>query len=365
MSGTIRVAQVLNRMDSGGIEAIVLNYYRHIDRSLIQFDFFYDESSSIPCREELLKLGAGLFPIPHYTHQFKYQKELGKKLQANQYDAVHVHMNTMSVFALAAAKRAGISVRICHNHSTADWKEGNRTVLKYLLRPWNRLPATVWFACGEQAGEWMYGKRAVEEGKVFILPNAIETKRFAFNAKARTMLRQDFGIEEDAFVVGHVGRFMMQKNHAGLLRIFRNLSQERADAVLLLVGEGEQENSIRKLVCKQGMEDRVIFAGVRNDMDRIYSAIDVFCLPSYYEGFPVVVLEAQANGLPVVCSDHVSPEVCLTELVRRLPLEREKLWTEAILTARREQVVLPEEYEIKKAAKRLEREYRQLVDGNG
>ncbi len=361
MKRRIRVAQILNRMDNGGIEAVVLNYYRHIDRRRFQFDFFFDEGSSVPYREEIIELGARLFPIPRYTHQAAYQKILEEALRAGQYDIVHVHMNTMSVFALAAAKRAGIPVRICHNHSTSDPREGNRSLLKVLLRPWNRLPATDWFACGKQAGEWMYGRRGIEKGNIFILPNAIETERFAYDTEARKAVREELKISERAFVVGHIGRFMRQKNHEGLLRIFQNLRQERPDAVLLLIGEGELESNVRELVRKNELEGAVIFAGVRKDIYRVYSAMDVFCLPSLYEGFPVVLLEAQANGLPVVCSDHVSPEVCLTGLVRRMPLEKEDLWTETMLTARREQAVLPEEFEIRNAVKILEEKYRQLT----
>ena len=361
MERCIRVAQILNRMDNGGIEAVVLNYYRHIDRKRIQFDFFFDEGSSLPYRDEMTELGAELFPLPPYTHQAAYQKKLEKALRAGQYDIAHVHMNTMSVFALAAAKRVGIPVRICHNHSTADQREGKRTLLKMLLRPWNRLPATDWFACGKQAGEWMYGKKAVEEGKVFILPNAIETERFAYDAEARKAVREEFKIPEKVLVVGHIGRFMTQKNHEGLLRIFQRLRQEKPEAILLLVGEGELEKDIRELVKEMRMEDRVVFAGVKKDIQRIYSAMDVFCLPSLYEGFPVVLLEAQANGLPVVCSDHVSQEVCLTDLIRRVPLEKEELWTEAMLTAKREHATLPEEYDIRNAAKQLMEKYMQLI----
>ncbi len=360
----IRVAQILNRMDNGGIEAVVLNYYRHIDRKEFQFDFFFDEESFLPYREEMMELGAGLFPLPPYTHQADYQKKLEKALRAGRYDIAHVHMNTMSVFALTAAKRAGIPVRICHNHSTADRREGKRALLKILLRPWNRLPATHLFACGKQAGEWMYGRRAIEEGKVFILPNAIETERFAYDAEARKAVREELEISENAFVVGHIGRFMTQKNHEGLLKVFQSLYEERKDAILLLVGEGEREERIRELAREMRIENRVVFAGVRKDIQRVYSAMDVFCLPSLYEGFPVVLLEAQANGLPVVCSDNVSAEVCLTGLVRQLPLEKEALWTETMLKAKRKQVVLPEEYEIGKTAERLEKKYRQLVMSN-
>lgn len=361
MKRCIRVAQILNRMDSGGIEAVLLNYYRHIKRDKVQFDFFCDESSKMPFREEIIRMGAEIHLLPPYTNQKAYQNLLERQLKAGKYDIVHVHMNTMSVFALAAAKRAGMPVRICHNHSTADWKEGKKTALKYLLRPWNCIPATDWFACGQMAGEWMYGKKAMKEGKVFILPNAIDTEKFRYSSKTRAAVRQEFGIPERTFVVGHIGRFMRQKNHTGLLKIFGRLYEEQEDAMLLLVGEGELEEDIRKLAKEMRMEDKVVFAGARKDIQRIYSAMDVFCLPSLYEGFPVVLLEAQANGLPVVCADNVTPEVCLTGLVERLPLDEETIWVRAMLTTRRENVALPEEYNIRSAARLLMEKYKQLI----
>ncbi len=360
----IRIAQVLNRMDSGGIEAVVLNYYRYIDKSRFQFDFFFDEGSSLPYREEMARLGARLIPLPPYTNQMAYQKVLGTALRQGRYDIAHVHMNTMSVFALAAAKRAGIPVRICHNHSTGSQKEGKRNLLKILLRPWNRLPATAWFACGKQAGKWMFGYRAVEQGKVFLLPNAIETSKYAYDAKARDSVRSILGISEDTYVVGHVGRFMKQKNHTYLLSVFQRMLEIRKDAVLLLIGEGELEDEIRLLAEEMRLGDKVIFAGVRGDLPRVYSAMDVFCLPSLYEGFPVVLLEAQANGLPVVCSDKITEEVCLTGLVKRLPLEHIEIWPTAMLGTERSMTVLPEEYEIRNAVKRLEEKYRQLIIDN-
>ena len=359
----IKIAQILNRMDNGGIEAVVLNYFRYIDKELFQFDFYFDERSLVPYREELINLGAQLFPLPPYTRQRAYQQSLIKKLKSGQYDIVHVHMNTMSFFALIAAERAGIPIRICHNHSTANWRERRRTVLKFLLRPLNRLPSTDWFACGKQAGEWMYGKKAVQDSRVFILPNAIETKRFAFSEKDRISVRSELGIGENVFVVGHVGRFMKQKNHKRLLRIFQVLVRKRPNAVLLLIGEGEMETSIRELAQKLNIENKIVFAGVRKDVHRFYSAMDTFCLPSLYEGFPVVLLETQGNGLPAVCSDRISEEVCLTNLVTRLSLEKEKLWADVLLMMKREKAVLPEIYEIRKAAELLQDKYMELLHG--
>ena len=356
----LRIAQVLNRMDSGGIEAVVLNYFRFIDRGRFQFDFFCDENSSLPYREEMEAGGAEIFLLPPYTHPLRYVRALEKALKAGHYDIAHVHMNAMSVFALYAAWRAGIPVRICHNHTTASWREGARTVLKVLLRPWNRLFATAFFACGRQAAEWMYGRKRVSDGKVLILPNAIDSDTYAFDAYTRLKIRQELGIDETAFVVGHVGRFMKQKNHEFLIQVFSVLSKTVPGAVLLLIGEGKLEAEIRELAKRLGIGDRVIIAGVRDDVGRIYSAMDVFCLPSFYEGFPVVLLEAQANGLPVVCSVNVSSEVCLTDYVTRLSLDDSAPWVSALMSASRGAGKIPEHFELRSAVKTLEAAYRHL-----
>ena len=184
MSAPIRVAQVLNRMESGGVEAVVMNYYRHIDREKVQFDFYFYEASAFPQRRELEQLGAGIYPIPAYSHPAAYHQALYRAFKSRRYPIVHAHLSTMSVFALFAAWRAGVPVRICHNHSTAHWGEGKRTLLKYLLRPFNKLFATEYFACGETAGRWMFGGRCFDRGRVRVMPNAIETETFAFDPDA-------------------------------------------------------------------------------------------------------------------------------------------------------------------------------------
>lgn len=304
----IRVAQILNRMDSGGIEAVVFNYYRQIDRSKVQFDFYFAEGSSLPQRTELEALGAGLYPIPPYSRPIAYHKALYTAFRQQGYKIVHAHLSTMSVFPLFAAWRAGAPVRICHNHSTAHWGEGAKTLLKYILRPFNKLFATDWFACGETAGRWMYGDRAFESGRVTVMPNAIDTAKFAYDPAARTALREELSIPQNAFVVGHVGRFMYQKNHTFLLCAFAELLKARPNSHLLLIGEGELLEETQQQAELLGIRDKIIFTGARQDVNKLYSAMDVFCLPSFYEGMPVVAWEAQANGLACVFSDKVSRE---------------------------------------------------------
>ncbi len=339
MNEPIRVAQVLNRMDSGGIESVVMNYYRHIDRKKIQFDFYFTQNSSFPQREELEQLGARIYLIPPYSKPLKYHKVLYQAFRERKYRIVHAHLSTMSVFALFAAWRARVPVRICHNHTTAYWGEGAKTLLKYILRPWNKLFATDYFACGETAGRWMYGDHCFDQGKVTVMPNAIDTQRFAFDAEVRKRLRDELKIPQDAFVIGHVGRFMYQKNHSFLIDIFTKVLKKKPEAMLLLVGEGELMGSIQERVRAKGIGDSVIFTGARRDVDKLYSVMDVFCLPSLYEGMPVVAWEAQANGLPCVFSDKVTQEVICGKGCYSLKLRQSTSdWAEALSTVKNRNV---------------------------
>lgn len=358
MGDVIRVAQVLNRLDYGGIEAVVLNYYRHIDRSKVQFDFFVSRQSVVPCREELERLGARLYLLPPVGAILAYQKELGHIFRRNQYAIVHAHLSTLSVFALFAAWRSGVPVRICHNHSTAHWEEGKRTAAKYALRPLAKLFATDYFACGEKAGRWLYGDRCFDTGRVYIMKNSIEEKHFAYDEQARTQLRKELDIPQNAFVLGHVGRFVAQKNHAFLLEVFRELRQQQQNAHLVLVGEGELQEDICRQVRKWGIEKVVHFVGACRDAAKYYSVMDSFCLPSLYEGLPVVALEAQANGLPCLFSSHVTEECGVTAEVKWLPLEAPKKWANAALTMKRQVgCEFPSAYYIEEAAGALQTFY--------
>ncbi len=343
MPSPLRVAQVLGRMDYGGIEAEVLNYYRHIDRSKVQFDFYCAQGSALPQREELQALGAGLYPVPTYSHPLAFHRALYQAFRERGYKIVHAQLSTMSVFALFAAWRAGVPVRICHNHSTAHRGEGAKTLLKYLLRPLNRLFATDRFACGQAAGRWMYGARAMESGRVTVWPNAIETARFAYDPAARAALRAELGIPQHAVVIGHIGRFIYQKNHAFLLDVMAQLRHLAPQARLLLVGEGEWLPRLRARAEQAGLAGQVVFAGARRDAAGLYSAMDVFCLPSFYEGMPLVAWEAQANGLPCLFSEHIPAEAAVTPQAHTLPLSAgAAAWAQAALELAGQRAAAPD-----------------------
>ena len=204
----------------------------------------------------------------------------------------------------------------------------------------------------------MYGNRCFERGRVHVMPNAIDTKKFAYDEEAKRCLRAELGIPQDAFVLGHVGRFMYQKNHAFLLRVFQRLLSSRQDAWLLLIGEGERMKLIRSEVKKMGIEGKVRFTGTRSDVAKLYSAMDVFCLPSFYEGLPVVALEAQANGLPCLFSDRMTKEVVLTPGARQLSIENPEPWVKAVQEAQRQNTcALPQTYDSSAAGKWLQNYY--------
>lgn len=353
----MRIAQVLNRMDSGGIEMVLVNYYRAMNHAQIQSDFYYADTSSIPNKKALQEMGAGMYPIPSYTKPLAYHHALYSAFKEKGYQIVHVHLNTMSVFALFAAWRAGVPVRICHNHSTAHWSEGRTTLLKYMLRPFNKLFANRYYACGRVAGRWLYGRRCMCHDQVTIIPNAIDTKRFAYDKMARTQLRKELEIHENSYVIGHVGRFCHQKNHRFLLHVFKDFLLANPDAILLLIGEGKTQKEIRMLADTLDIGQRVIFAGVRGDADKLYSAMDVFCLPSYYEGMPLVAWEAQCNGLPCLFSDQVTREAALRKDVKFLSLERPEAWLEALMHAKRSEMTITDQIDIFSCCRKLEALY--------
>ena len=215
----VRIAQIIGKLSAGGVEAVLYSYYRFIDKSKFQFDFFYDADSAVAPPPELTGMGARFYRIPPYQQLPAYIKALEGYFRANQYAIVHSNMNTLAVFSLFAAWRAGVPVRIVHNHSTAGKGETKKNVLKYILRPFAGVFATERCACSRYAGAWMFGKKAVESGKVTIFNNAIDCAKYRYNERLRQDVRHELGVE-GRFVVGHVGRFCIAKNHEFLHELF-------------------------------------------------------------------------------------------------------------------------------------------------
>lgn len=304
----IRIAQIVGKWLGGGVEAVVMNYYRHLDHSKIQFDFICDDDSTNIPYDEIEKLGGKVILIPPYQKVFKYQRELRRVLRDGKYKIVHSHINTLSVFPLYAAKKVGVPVRIAHSHSTTNKKEWKKNLLKQVLRPFSRKYATNYMCCSELAGRWLFGDKAYDEGKVYLLNNAIDLDKFKYDKKIRDKKRKELGIKEDTIVIGHIGRFVAQKNHIFLIDIFNQFHKKEKNSILLLAGQGPLQEEIKNKVRELGLNDSVRFLGQRNDANELYQVFDVFLLPSLYEGLPVVGVEAQASGLLCFFSDDMTKE---------------------------------------------------------
>ena len=373
----IRVAQILGKMNGGGVEQVVMNYYRAIDRERVQFDFYLFKGSKYVPAEEIKALGGRLFVLPTFRHPLKYLGTLRRLLTENSYDIVHCHLSTLSYLPLLAAKQAGVKTRILHNHSTAGGaREWHRNIAKALLKPLARLNATEYFACSEHAARWMYGSRAsvsldeTENGtdtrsakRVKIMPNAIDTEKFSFSEKNRRELRRELKIPDSVQVFGHIGRFCPQKNQGFLIDIFKEILKQRKNSCLVMAGIGGDMELIQARAIAAGISDRVVFTGQRSDPERLYSAFDCFLLPSNYEGLPVVGVEAQCSGTPCLFSNRVTSETKLTSSAQFLPLGNPADWACAALccsgTRNRDAAaqVAEKGYDIKQAAEKLAKYY--------
>lgn len=328
----MRIAQIMGKWLGGGVESVVMNYYRNIDKSKIQFDFICDEDSTNIPYEEIKKLGGKVVLIPPYQKILKYHKELKKVLKEGNYKIVHSHINTLSVFSLYAAKKAGVPVRIAHSHSTSNKKEWKKNIIKNILRPFSKVFATDYMCCSEYAGRWLFGNKAFDNGKVTILNNAIDIDKFRYNEKIRKEKRKELNISDDTIVIGHIGRFVEQKNHTFLIDVFNEVHKQNKKTILILVGQGPLENEIKEKVNKLKIKKFVMFLGQREDCNNLYQAFDAFCLPSLYEGLPVVGIEAQTSGLLCVFSDDMTKETKVLNTTICLPLNGSaKEWSENLL----------------------------------
>lgn len=330
----IRVAHVIGKLNAAGVEAVVNNYYRNINHSKYQFDYYIDADSNCEPSQELIDMGARYFVIPPYQKLFQHIKVLTRLLKENQYQIVHSGMNTLAPISMYCAWKAGVPVRINHNHSTAGKGETKKNILKFCLRPFAKCFATNYCACSEYAGEWLFGKRMMKQGEVIVFRNAIDLDKYKYNENIRNEVRDELGIS-DKFVVGHVGRFCYQKNHEFLIDVFNEVYKEDNNSVLLLVGIGELQDEIKEKVKQLGISDSVVFLNARKDVYRLYQAMDVFVLPSRYEGLPVVGVEAQAAGLPCIISDQMTRETVIIQETKVLSLhDSTEVWSKEILNGK-------------------------------
>lgn len=325
----IRILQIVNDMHRAGLETMLMNYYRNIGRTKIQFDFLTHRPEKSDYDDEIIAMGGRMYYAPrlypqNYSNYFKYMEKFFEEHQ--EYQIVHSHIDAMSYLPLRAAKKAGIPIRIAHSHNTSIDKDF-KYILKQLFRSQITSVANYYCACGKEAGKFLF-----KEKEARIIPNAIEVDRFLFNEEMRNLKRKELAIK-DEFVLGHVGRLSYQKNHKFLLDIFSEVHKKDSNTVLLLVGVGEKEQEIKEKVNTLGLDKVVRFLGNRSDVNELYQAIDVFVMPSFFEGIPVTGVEAQFSKLPCIFSTKVPNEVAFTDRCKFLGLgESAESWAEIILS---------------------------------
>ncbi|MCC4404971.1 glycosyltransferase [Limosilactobacillus reuteri] len=363
MEKTIKVAQIIGKLYGGGVEKVIFNYYRAIDKSKVQFDFFYDADSTVTPPEDLIDMGTKFYKLPPYQKLWLYAPKLYKILKNNHYDIVHSNLNTISVFPLLIAKIARIPIRIAHNHSVPSTNEGLRTVLKYSLRPYTKIIANHYFACSEKAGRWLFGDKLYNQGKVKFIPNAVFFEKF--NTKDVDSLRSELGISNDEFVVGHVGRLTFAKNHSLLLKIFKDILKVKKNAKLIIVGDGELSAEINNLIDQMGLRSKVIMIGHTDNPEKYYSLMKVFILPSYFEGLSMATIEAEISKIPVVVSQAVPEEANISNNFYQLSLDEDtELWAKTAIMAAQKTTVINSKgqiYDIKKAAPKLLNLYQRII----
>lgn len=369
----IRVASVIGRYIGGGVEAVTINYYRNIDKNKVQLDFICDEDSTNIPYEEIERMGGKVIIIPSYSKPFKYHKALKRVLKEGNYKIIHSNINTLSVFSLFAAKCAGVPVRIAHSHSTTNKKEKKKNLMKQILRPFSKVFATDYMCCSELAGRWLFGNKEYDKGNVYLLNNAIDLDKFKYNESLRKKKRKELGIKDDTLVIGHIGRFVAQKNHDFLIDIFNEIHKKNNNSILLLAGQGPLMEDIKNKVKELNLEDSVKFLGQRNDANELYQAFDVFLLPSLYEGLPVVGVEAQAAGLLCYLSDDMTKETKVLDITKFMSLNNTpEEWANNILDDVKKykridtsKEMTAKNFNIKEEAKKLEEYYLNLYNNGG
>lgn len=317
----------------GGIESVIMNYYRNINRNLIQFDFLCN-CETIAYEEEIRSLGGKFFSVtPRKKDPLKFRRQMNAfmKNHAKEYNAIWVNVcSLVNIDYLVFAKKYGIPRIIIHCHNSDN--DGGR--IKKLVHLYNKLRiekyATDFWSCSDTASPWFFSREIIQSDKYKVIPNAIDVDQYKRNDEIQAEMRKKYQVE-DKIVVGHVGRFHFQKNHRFLIDVFEQLAKRNEKYRLILIGQGALENDIKQLVKQKGLEQKVIFCGVQSDTNKFYQMMDCFVLPSLFEGLGIVALEAQACSLPCVLSDQVPRVVKINDNVRFLSLKADlSEWADAI-----------------------------------
>lgn len=378
MSEPIKVLIMDTVMDRGGSEAMTMNFMRNMDRTKVQYDFLVHRDYKGAYEDEIKQLGGKIYRIcPVYPQYFgRYKKEI-RNFFENHPEYRIIHSNTMELgyFAYKEASKQGIPVIICHSHCVPvgfNLKQVVRWYFKHRMQKY----ITTRFACSVEAARWLFGEKNVRNTK--IIKNPIEARKYKFEQRSRDRIRREFSIENNTFVVGHVGRFFPEKNHDFLIDIFDSIHKKNPNTVLMLVGSGENGDNdpyvclAKEKIQQKNLENSVIFTGVRNDVPDILQAMDAFVFPSKTEGFGIALIEAQASGLRCFTSAKVVPkDVKVTDLLEFIDLnDSSEIWANSILQAEycypRDEYykqIIKAGYDIEDCSKKMQEFYCNVIEG--
>lgn len=363
-----RILMIFTIMDRGGAETMIMNYYRNIDRSKVQFDFVVHRPQKGAYDDEIRQLGGKIYVFPAVKPgNFKaYKKQISEFLNEHpEYTIIHSHAQELSYYFYKIAHKKGIPYIITHSHNASmlwDFKAPLRILWRKLMFRY----INTYFTCGIEAGKHYFGTERAKNA--ILMHNAIDVERFRFKQESREKIRQEFGIADNEFVVGHIGRFTPQKNHPFLLDVFKAFVERNSCAKLILVGTEDVQKNVRHKAEGLGIADKVIFAGLRTDIPDVLSAFDCILMPSLFEGVSVAMIEEQASGCPLITSTNVPEEVGLLPSTEFISLKSDiSEWVKAIekymnteRNANAADIIAEAGYDIKKNAQWLQDYYLSL-----
>lgn len=375
----IRVLHILDELNTGGAERIVFSYFQNIDRSKFQWDFIITRYKD-PTKRGLLEnsveeMGGKIYRIHRKRENYIANiKDVDNIIKKGHYDIIHSHLDELSAFYLVSAKKYKVPVRICHSHlAGAERGKGVELICK-LIKPLLNYSVTDRFACGNDAAIALWGEKAFRRGQVSIMHNAINPEKFKFSQAIRIQVRNKLDIQENVRVLGFVGRLSYQKNPEYVIDVFNEYHQLNSNSVLLMIGEGEKFQDLQNQTKKYGLSENVRFLGRRDDINELMIGMDLFLLPSRFEGLPIVMVEAQCSGLPCLVSSNITREIKIQDNVKYKPLgdscsswatEAEKLLSKAMNRADSYKSIVDAGYNISVEAKKLENKYIELIRNKG
>jgi len=365
MNSPLRVLHVLAGMNLGGAETFIMNVYRNIDRTKVQFDFILFRKEECEFNSEIRELGGKIYWIPRYNgkNHFKFKKAWNNFFKTHPtYKVIHGHVRSTASIYLKIAKKYGLTT-IAHSHSSSSRGKLIDRFIKKLFQFQIRIIANYFFSCSNEAGKWLFGKKVVNKENYKLIKNAIEADKFIYNNISRDNTRNALKIQHN-FVIGHIGSFTYPKNHDFLINVFKEVHNRQGNAILLLIGDGELRSSIEEKIKDYNLTGNVILTGVRSDIPDLLQAMDVFVFPSLFEGLGIVAIEAQAAGLPCIVSDVLPQEAFVTNLIQKVSLKESlSKWAHYILKrenykrANTHEQIVSKGYDINDTVKWLENFY--------